>query len=297
MILQEKATVLIVDDEVDVLDHFSEALIEDGYNCIQATMSGDALEILDKYQEVDVIVSDIRLPGGDGIELLKAVKCRYPSRNWLNVIFVTGYSSLEISIEALRLGAVDFLQKPVRREQLLNSVKVAASQARSRKELVTKGFERGNFQQKGDKRWHSFAKTEDTAKTFVTQNRRVAPVLSKLIPLKLSESRMIDLLRTRTLKARYFEGRFFINPCWNMLLDLMENTLMEREVSVTSLYLASGVAPSTAARRLEELEKNLLVERFSDMNDGRRQFVRLTNHATLLLTNYLAAVEERLSVQ
>lgn len=79
-----------------------------------------------------------------------------------------------------------------------------------------------------------------------------------------------------------------------MLLDLMENRLLERNVSVSSLYVASGVAASTASRRLDEMVEAGLIERWDDPEDRRRQYARLTQRSVELLNSYLFTLDRQL---
>ncbi|GHC74348.1 hypothetical protein GCM10010136_23470 [Limoniibacter endophyticus] len=101
-------------------------------------------------------------------------------------------------------------------------------------------------------------------------------------------------MRFRELRPRFFKERLFSDPAWQMLLDLMENNLLEKEVSVSSLYIASGVPISTASRRLDDLEEARLVTRWDDPKDGRRQYVRVTAKAEQLITDYLMNLDKLL---
>ncbi|GHC79666.1 response regulator [Limoniibacter endophyticus] len=291
-----KATVLLIDDEEPLLEVLGAALTDSGYFCLRASNAASALRILDRTPEIDVIVSDIRMPGMDGIELLRNVRNRYGDRTWLQVIFITGHATLEKSIEALRLNAVDFLYKPVRRQHLLEAVGRACEKGAAQRHL-SEGHERLA------RLIEEVQKLSDVLGSFNSSlpghgKTPAAPVEDNLLETRPTEEldtqRLLELLRTRDIKTRYFSDRLFADPAWHMVLDLMENHLLDRNVSVSSLYLASGVAPATASRRLDEMEQAGLVGRWLDPTDKRRQFVRLTENAIGLVNSYLVALEQQL---
>jgi DNA-binding MarR family transcriptional regulator len=79
-----------------------------------------------------------------------------------------------------------------------------------------------------------------------------------------------------------------------MLLDLMENHLQEKQVSVSSLYIVSGVSAATAGRRLDEMETAGLVRRRPDPNDNRRQLVTPSERAIELMLSYLTVLNQQM---
>ena len=74
----------------------------------------------------------------------------------------------------------------------------------------------------------------------------------------------------------------------------MENHLQNKQVSVSSLYIVSGVSAATASRRLEEMDGVGLVRRWLDPDDGRRQFVALSERSIELMTSYLSALDQQM---
>ncbi|RME03457.1 MAG: sigma-54-dependent Fis family transcriptional regulator [Planctomycetota bacterium] len=107
-------SVLIVDDEEDILRKMSLFLQEEGCRISTASSAKKALEILQEAK-VDIVISDIRMPTMNGLELLSKIKEQYPQTE---VILMTGYGNMETVIQALRQGALDFLNKPVKLDQL-----------------------------------------------------------------------------------------------------------------------------------------------------------------------------------
>ncbi len=110
---EDKMTILIVDDEKNTRESLGRALKRQ-YRVFTAESAETALSILSK-ETVDLMLSDIRMPGEDGLSLLKTVHQRYPS---VLCILLTAYGSIETSVEAMKSGAYDFLTKPVNLDQL-----------------------------------------------------------------------------------------------------------------------------------------------------------------------------------
>jgi len=113
-----KARVLLVDDEEDFLKTLAERLESRGLNVTTATSGESALASVEG-REYDLIVLDLAMPGFDGIETLKRIKARQPDAE---IIMLSGQGSIRTSIEAMKLGACDFLQKPVDINELMSKI-------------------------------------------------------------------------------------------------------------------------------------------------------------------------------
>jgi DNA-binding NtrC family response regulator len=101
-------TILVVDDEETLCTLFSDALSQ-GYRVLTASNGGKALQLA-REENPDLILLDIKMPGMDGIEVLKKIK---KLREEIVVIMLTGYGTLETAREAMKLGAYDYVTKPV----------------------------------------------------------------------------------------------------------------------------------------------------------------------------------------
>ena len=110
--------VLLADDEVTVFVTLRDALEEAGHEVLGATDTRSALEALeDRGQGVpEVVITDIRMPGGSGMDVLRRAVELDPERP---VILMTGYATIEDAVDSMRLGAVDYIQKPFRNETIL----------------------------------------------------------------------------------------------------------------------------------------------------------------------------------
>ena len=106
--------ILFVDDEKELLVTVDEYLSQIGYNITVVDSGSKALE-LSKEKRIDLLITDLRMPEVNGLELLKAVKEHQPETE---VIILTGYGSIETAVEALKLGSCDYLEKPIKLDRL-----------------------------------------------------------------------------------------------------------------------------------------------------------------------------------
>jgi two-component system, LuxR family, response regulator FixJ len=117
----QETNVFFVDDESGMQMAVQRALESLETHVSVFSRAEDCLAALSR-QACDVIITDVRLEGMDGLSLLREVKCHFP---WLQIIVVTAYGDIPLAVETLKAGAADFLQKPVDREELLSAIKNA----------------------------------------------------------------------------------------------------------------------------------------------------------------------------
>lgn len=109
-------SILVVDDEFDFLETIVKRLQKRNINTVGVESGEKALETM-KEKRFDVVLLDIKMPGGmDGIETLREMKKLQPLAE---VILLTGHASVETSIEGMKLGAFDYLLKPIKLEELI----------------------------------------------------------------------------------------------------------------------------------------------------------------------------------
>jgi DNA-binding NtrC family response regulator len=118
--------ILLVDDDERLRNAAGKVLASEGYSVVSAASGQEALEVL-RQEAVALVVSDLRLPDLDGIALLKQVRELLPEAE---VVMITGYGSIEKAVEAMQLGAYDFLQKPLDSAALLKTVAKALEKQR-----------------------------------------------------------------------------------------------------------------------------------------------------------------------
>ncbi len=111
-------TVLVVDDEPSARDLCSEILKSVGFETEVAESATQALAVLERGQ-TDIVLTDVRMPGLSGIELLKIIKQKYPETD---VVVMTGFGSVPSAVEAIKLGAYDYITKPFPLEVLRRTI-------------------------------------------------------------------------------------------------------------------------------------------------------------------------------
>ncbi len=130
----QKNSVLIVDDEAIVRESIRDWLKDAGYGVATAESGEEALELIEK-QDFSVMVLDIRMPGKTGITVLKEVKAQRP---WIKSIIITAYPSSETVGEAKKLGAIDYLIKPVAPDDLEKLIRETLDSMGREPTVVTK---------------------------------------------------------------------------------------------------------------------------------------------------------------
>jgi len=121
---KKQTSVLIVDDDRIILDSLAEFLEIEGYAVSRARSFHEALQTMQE-RSVDIVLSDVNMPGGNGFELLHALRKTYPETV---SIMITGYGTIESAVEAIKMGAYDYLTKPINDDELKLCVERAMAQ-------------------------------------------------------------------------------------------------------------------------------------------------------------------------
>ena len=111
--------ILIVDDEESIRESLK-LILADHYELILTDGSEQALDVLENAKDVKIVLLDIKMRKVHGLDVLKEIKAKRPD---VKVIMVTGYKSVETAAEASRLGAVGYIVKPFKAEEILNTVR------------------------------------------------------------------------------------------------------------------------------------------------------------------------------
>jgi DNA-binding NtrC family response regulator len=122
-----KPLVLLVDDEVPFVETMTKRLQKRDLNVNTAFSGQEALEVLDKNRNTDVVILDVKMPGMDGIEALGEIKKSFPLTE---VVMLTGHGTIESAIEGMKKGAYDYLLKPCDIDQLMLKVEEATQKKR-----------------------------------------------------------------------------------------------------------------------------------------------------------------------
>ena len=175
------ARILVVDDEESIRLGLAEILEEEGHQIRSASTAEDAWQQLQEHV-VDLVCTDVRMPGMSGLELLEKIKAEQPE---VEVVVITGFASLSTAVEAVKLGAHDYLSKPFD----LDEVRLTVSRALEKKDLV----ERTN-------RLERSARAERGASKLVGESEAFQRVLSLVDRVAPTPSTVLILGETGTGK-------------------------------------------------------------------------------------------------
>jgi DNA-binding NtrC family response regulator len=116
-----KIRVLLVDDEKDFIDVLAERLEARDFTTSKAYSGDEAMEKV-REKEVDVVLLDVQMPGKDGVTVLREIKAFNPL---VEVIMLTGHSTVESAVEGMKIGAFDYLLKPTETKELVEKIVLA----------------------------------------------------------------------------------------------------------------------------------------------------------------------------
>jgi FixJ family two-component response regulator/DNA-binding MarR family transcriptional regulator len=287
---QEMAlSILLVDDDKDLLVEQADLLDALGYSCRTATTTEEAKAVFNGHHDINLVISDWSLPSGNGLDLIKSLgEMNRNGRNFIGIL-LTGYPSIELAVQAMQDGFVDFLSKPVSREmyeaalsraserlagqaQANSDTKVVESVA-SIQESLNALMGKLGLQDK------ETTKSDEDVAASIRNPNSVHPAVLK------------SIIKARRNRQKYFEGDLFSDPSWDILLELTAAHVENRQESVTSVAIAASVPASTAIRKIRELSDRGLLKRWTDPTDARRIFVALTEDASKRMLAMLASAE------
>ena len=131
-----KQHIFFVDDQPNIGKAVKDSLEQAGLKVSCFTSAADCLAKL-HFQKCDLLITDVKMPGMDGLELLAEVKRSMPS---LPVLVITGYGDVPMAVKALKTGAIDFIEKPLDRQSLLSAVRSALKPTAQSDSLSDKGL-------------------------------------------------------------------------------------------------------------------------------------------------------------
>jgi len=287
-----KHEILIVDDDECASDEMSQCLSAAGFPCSRVSNASEAFRFVRQHGSVAVIVTDIVMPGMDGLTFIKNLRLQSSARPAIKVVFVTGDRRLEYAVTAIDRQATAFLLKPLELTALRDAVRRAVTRYAEQMAEIKVNEQRESALHRVLEALNGL----DYGRAGKTPEvpAKVAPRASTAAPAggeKDLQARIKEIIRARNARSLFLDQALFSDPCWDMLLDLLAHRLADKTVSVSSLCIASGVPQTTALRRIDDLEKSGLVEKFPDQFDRRRVFVRLTDHALGKLENYIMSID------
>ena len=212
-----KHSILVIDDEASVRDSLTMILEYDGYECTVAPSGKDGLEALERASP-DLVFLDVKMPGMDGLEVLREIR---QLDDAVPVVMISGHGTVTTAVEATKLGAFDFLEKPLSTERVTVTIRNALDQRRLRDE---------NKQwRKADLVRHEMV-GESAALTRVTEEiRRAAPVKSAVLVQGESGAGKELVARAIHRNSPRARERFVQVNCAAIPDDLIESELFGHE--------------------------------------------------------------------
>lgn len=287
--------VLLVDDDADLLDEMATMLARAGFSVLQASDGTTAIEHFARDPTIGVLVSDVRMPGLDGLQLVETLRAYLPAdQPGPQVVFLTGHGTMDHAIHALRLGADDFLCKPTARADLVAAVRRAMAASLRIREPA--GMASAGVPDQIAGAPATLAQSEMTLEHLFAGGVRsgiAAPAASPPAPRAASSDRserLRAMLRERKIRSQVFDSTLG-DPGWDMLLDLMLAHIENRQTYLFGLCAATGLPVTSAKRRIEQLVAAGLVRREEDPADRRRVLLSLTDSGVERLSTYIEQIE------
>jgi two-component system nitrogen regulation response regulator NtrX len=214
--LPTKAQLLIVDDEANTLASLSRAFRLAGHEATVCDNPAKALELA-KSQHFDLIFSDVVMPGKDGLTLLEELKAQGVTSP---VVMMSGQAHIEMAVRATRLGAIDFLEKPISTDKLLLTVENA---------LKVQRLENENRQLRQRLGKHEIVWQGEAMRRVMTQVERVAASESRVCILGETGTGKELVARTIHDKSARASGPFITLNCAAVPAELIESELFGHE--------------------------------------------------------------------
>lgn len=166
---EHKIKILVIDDEKNIRLTLRDILEDDGHHVLEAGSGEDGIDLLQK-ENVDLVLLDVRLPGMDGIEVLKAIRKQDES---LDVIMISGHATVGTAVDALRIGAYDFLEKPLSLARVKLAIRnLSEKQTLSKRSVLIQQSQKDKYRLVGD---------SPQIETILETARRVGPTHAKVL--------------------------------------------------------------------------------------------------------------------
>jgi CheY-like chemotaxis protein/DNA-binding MarR family transcriptional regulator len=260
--------ILVVDDDPAARTLVEEVLADAGFLCAGAGSGREALAAIDGDREIAVVVSDVVMPGLDGVRLGRFIRDRFPDRTWLQVLFITAHAQLELAVSALRLGAVDYLTKPVAPDELVFAVGRALAASRAIAASLPAG---------------------DGGGEAVSAGAAPGP---NGAPDGVARSTLDYLAGIRRLRQGSGPLNGLDEASWTILLEVYRAEITGRRLSVSKLCALDEASQTTAWRRIRSMEEAGLLLRDQDPADARRSFVTLTESTGRAMAEFMARADQ-----
>ena len=278
--------VLVIDNDSSMVLWVRSVLEAEGYECFSALSGEEALATLRATPDILVAISDIHMPGMDGISLLRSLSAFADAASVPRFIFLTAYAEIDFAVAALRLGAVDFLVKPVRPQELSGAVRRACERVdhnRAALQLTDQAT--------------MLAKQAEALAAALNSWKHPQPEQPQPAPdARRGDFATIGLDHLRRPRQSFAPLGELDDVAWELLIELLRAEKAAQRISVSALSISvEHISPTTALRRIRELVKAGHILRNPDPMDARRDFVTLAPESRAALEQYLGQVAKELA--
>jgi two-component system, NtrC family, nitrogen regulation response regulator NtrX len=286
---KKREKILVVDDEENIRKSLKMIFEYEGYTFLQASNAKEAYEAVDEEVGLDLILLDIKLPDKDGLEILKDLKTRPYSPE---IIMISGHGTIQTAVEATKLGAFDFFEKPLHRDRVLLGVRNALSQKKLLKRYR-------NLSKKAEKQyklvgkhplmrklWGDIVKTAPTNATVIVygesgtgkeliaraihekslrKNEEFIQVNCAAIPEELIESELFGHLKGAfTGATEKKQGKFELADGGTLFLDEVADMSLKTQAKVLRV-LEEGEIQKVGSNKVEKVDVRVIAATNKDL--------------------------------
>ena len=281
-----RSRVLAIDNDSSMVLWVHSVLQAEGYECFSALSGEEALATLRSTPDILVAISDIHMPGMDGIRLLQNLGSLTGAASVPRFIFLTAYPEVDFAVAALRLGAVDFLVKPVRPQELVSAVRSAVARVDESRVQLQLSDQAAMLAQQAEALAAALSAWKHAQPQQVGRQAEATP----------GDVAMLGLDHLRRPRHSFAPLGELDDVAWDLLLELLRAEKASQRVAVSALSISVGhISPTTALRRIRELVKAGHILRNRDPMDARRDFVALAPESRAALEQYLRQVTKELA--
>lgn len=299
------AEVLLLDDDPAMLAFLEDILAPAGYICHIQTDPQAALSQVAARREIGLVLSDVYMPGLTGLQFINRLHGLRLGRPAPPVLLLTAQPSVESAIDALRLGAEDFLLKPVRPGELVEAVAQALSRSRADRTAAARSPQIDQLVRQAEELAGRLRTLADAGAVEPVDPSPPAPATRLLNsepaadrPAMDEPAALLAVLNTieQLRRLRHLYADHALDDVeWDLLLELLRAERLQQRMSVSALTIVtSGASTTTSLRRVNQLVARGYINRIPDASDARRDFVSLTSKSNDLLTDYLVRANTHL---
>ncbi|WP_374950947.1 sigma-54-dependent transcriptional regulator [Mucilaginibacter sp.] len=221
--------ILIIDDEVNVGLLLSKFLTRNGFEVETAANGANGMELL-KAKEFNLVLCDFRLEDTDGREMLKNIKALYPKTG---VIIITGYSDIKMAVELIKMGAYDYITKPLYPDEILNTITKAIETQYALQELAVHDYSTPDKPQRESKKQvlsgEFVVGTSRASKELLKQIELVAPTNYSVIILGESGTGKESVAQSIHLNSLRANQPFIAMDCGSLTKELAASEFFGHE--------------------------------------------------------------------